>query len=92
MKHRAWSNQNLKVSYLEVVLVVVGLVKEDPDAIEAAGGGSVVEVVLAQVGGVVNQPSRIISNYLASLYCITVFIGLNPHEGVPAGIAAASIP
>ena len=44
--------------YLQVVDVVVVLVVEDPDAVEAAGWGTVVEVVLAQVGHVINEPEK----------------------------------
>lgn len=48
--------KNIWSSNLEVVLVVVGLVVEDPDAVEAAGDGAVVEVVLTQVRSVIDQP------------------------------------
>ncbi len=45
--------------YQIVIGVVVVLIIENPDTIEAAGWGSVVEVVLAQVGSVINQPEMI---------------------------------
>jgi len=46
------------ILYLKVVDVVVVIVVEDPDAVEAAGWGTVVEVVLAQVGCVINQSGK----------------------------------
>jgi hypothetical protein len=49
--------------HLKVVDVVVVVVVEDPDAVEAAGDSKVVKVVLAQVGSVAYQPE-------AFLHCL----------------------
>jgi hypothetical protein len=54
----SFMNVPLLWMYLQVVDVVVVLVVEDPDAVEATGWSSVVEVVLAQVGCVVYKPGK----------------------------------
>ena len=59
--------------YLQVVDVVVVLVVEDPDAVEAAGWGTVVKVVLAQVGRVINQPEKYV-DYFFSKYYVDFFL------------------
>ena len=51
----------LVVFHLEIVQVVVVLVVEDPDAVEAAGWGAVVKVerAIAQVGTIVCEPKHL---------------------------------
>ncbi len=50
--------------HLKVVDVVVVVVVEDPDAVEAAGDSKVVKVVLAQVGSVAYQPEAFLQRLI----------------------------
>ena len=61
--------------YQIVIGVVVVLIIENPDTIEAAGRGTVIKVVLAQVRSVINQPEKnylsfVMLNSLDLTYCV----------------------
>jgi hypothetical protein len=52
--------QNPKLhDYPEVITVVIGLVVEDPDAVEAAGADHIVEIIGSKVWSVVKEPEML---------------------------------